>query len=826
MTPRNSADALEKGNEMMRPLEVLRFASATAIAVSLAATAHAQAAQGAVPAETGASASGSQQAPGESTATTGDIVVTAQFREQRLQDTPIAITAVNSALLEARSQTNIAQVANQAPNVIVRPQGASFGPSVVASIRGIGQGDFNPAFEPGVGIYIDDVYYPQLTGALFDLLDLDRVEVLRGPQGTLAGRNSIGGAIKLYSKKPNGQGGGYLEATYGIRNRIDFRGSVDLKLADDLFARIAAVSKQQKGYVDNIDYGCSHPGSGVPSGRAVGDCVVSRQGGVGYTALRGTVRYAPSTDFEINVSGDYTKDDRTPAGEVLTTVTPINDPDSNAAPGVPFDAKYICGKYCNYGTTSTRAEAWQKPPFAGYPIQSVQGSTRSLYDGYGFAGQVHLGLADRLSLESITSYRHFNSRFSNDDDLSPSDINFGVSHLTHHSFSQELRLNGKVLDSIDFTLGGYYFSQKTTYETLQDIRYAGIPLQFVGDDPVAAKSKAVFAQANWEIVQGLNLSGGLRYTNETKDYTFSRKNPDGGVNFLLGALNGTVGSYKGNRVDYRVNVDYRLSEALLVYGNVATGFKGGGINPRPFNVAQVRPFGAETLTNYEVGFKSDLLDRKLRLNVSAFYSDYKNIQIPLLSCPQFGGPGPCALPANAGDGHFKGVEAEAFLHPLAGLTIDASASYLHFNFVKGSINPAAGGPTNPAGAQEGDPSGQAPKWKWSLGAQYEFPLSDTLGTLTPRVDAAYQARIFQGHAPALVAGTVGPREFLGGYTLVNARLTYANPAKDFTVSLEGTNLGNKYYFLTQFDGRGAGAGFYKKQPGRPREWAVTVKKKF
>ena len=803
-----------------------KLASAMAIAIAQGAVAHAQAAQGAVPAETGPAAAGSQQTPGETSATTGDIVVTAQFREQRLQDTPIAITAVNAAMLEARSQTNIAQVANQAPNVIVRPQGASFGPSVVASIRGIGQGDFNPAFEPGVGIYIDDVYYPQLTGALFDLLDLDRVEVLRGPQGTLAGRNSIGGAIKLYSKKPNGQGGGFVEATYGIRQRIDLRGAADLALAPDLFARISGVSKQQKGYVKQIDYGCANPGSGVPSKSAAGDCLVSRQGGVGYTAVRAALRYAPSTDLEINVSGDYTKDERTVAGEVLTQATTVNDPDSNAAPGVPFDTRYICGRYCNYGTLATRAELWQKPPFAGYPIQSVQGNTQSRYSGYGFAGQLHLGIADNLALESITSYRNFDSRFSNDDDLSPSDINFGVSHLTHHSFSQELRLNGKLLDSIDYTLGGYYFSQKTTYATLQDIRYAGIPLQFVGDDPVAAKSKAVFAQANWEITQGLNLSGGLRYTNETKDYTFSRKNPDGSANFLLGTLSGTVGSYKGNRVDYRVNVDYRLSSALLVYANVATGFKGGGINPRPFNVAQVRPFGAETLTNYEVGFKSDLLDRKLRLNVSAFYSDYKDIQIPLLSCPQFGGPGPCALPANAGDGAFKGVEAEAFLRPVAGLTIDASASYLHFAFKKGSINPAAGGPTNPAGAQEGDPSGQAPKWKWSLGAQYDFALSDTLGTLTPRVDASYQGRIFQGHAPALVAGTVGPREYLGGYTLVNARLTYANPGKDLTVSLEGTNLGGKYYYLTQFDGRGAGAGFYKKQPGRPREWAVTVKKKF
>src|SRR5688572_7357279 len=144
-----------------------------------------------------------QDAPAETaTPDTGEeIFVTAQFREQNLQDTPLAITAVNAEMLEARSQTDISQVANQAPSVTLKPQGAAFGPSLAANIRGVGQYDFNPALEPGVGLYVDDVYYATLTGAIFDLLDVDRVEVLRGPQGTLAGKNSIGGAVKLYSKR-------------------------------------------------------------------------------------------------------------------------------------------------------------------------------------------------------------------------------------------------------------------------------------------------------------------------------------------------------------------------------------------------------------------------------------------------------------------------------------------------------------------------------------------------------------------------------------------------------------------------------------------------
>src|SRR5579862_6809409 len=142
-----------------------------------------------------------------------EVVVTAQFRQQSLQDTPIAITVFSGQMMEERSQTNLYQVANAAPNVTFVPQGASFGPSVLASIRGVGQNDFNSAFEPGVGIYVDDVYFPQLTGALMDLLDLDRVEILRGPQGTLSGRNSEGGSIKMFSIQPHGDNTGYVEGT-------------------------------------------------------------------------------------------------------------------------------------------------------------------------------------------------------------------------------------------------------------------------------------------------------------------------------------------------------------------------------------------------------------------------------------------------------------------------------------------------------------------------------------------------------------------------------------------------------------------------------------
>lgn len=737
-----------------------------------------------------------------------EVVVTAQFREQKLQDTPIAITAVNAELMAARSQTSITDIANQAPNVMLKPQGGSFGPSIGASIRGVGQFDFNPAYEPGVGLYVDDVYYPSLTGADMDLLDLERVEILRGPQGTLTGRNSIGGAIKMISKKPTGSNTGYVEATYGSDQRIGFRGSADFAINDQLDVRISGAMKKQNGYISRIDYGCAFPTSGVPTTRTAGNCKVADDGSIGYDALRVMVRYRPNDRVDLNISADYTKDDRTMPGEVLTYAN-LNLASINPAPGVPYDSRFICGKYCNYTGNSQPAGPWAGPVATGYPLKATSGSDHTVFEGQGAAINLAVDLTDNLKFESISAYRRYTTSFNSDDDLSPAYIGYGQNALRHHFFSQEVRLNGKLNDKFQYTLGAYYSDQTTVYWTYQDIRYAVIPLQFVGNDPVNADSKAVFATGIWNVTDALNVTAGLRYTEETKDYTYFRLNPDGTNNPFLGALTGKVGHYAGNNTDYRISVDYRWNSNLMTYATISTGFKGGGVNPRPFNAAQVQPFGMEKLTAYEVGAKSDLLDGRLRANLSAFFNKYQDMQIGVLSCPQFGGPGPCALPMNAGDADVKGVELEATAHVTDNFTIDASASYINFKYKK--LLAATG-------LRLSDKQPMLPEWKWSLGAQYVFDFGDS-GTFTPRVDVAYQDQV-------QTAAVATARNIIPAYTVANARLTWKNKNKDLDASLEVTNLTDKYYYLTKFDLTGAGAGFVKAQPARPREVAFTVNKKF
>ena len=237
-----------------------------------------------------------------------EIIVTAEFKAANVQDTPIAITAVNAAMLEARGQTNILQVANQAPNVTMTPAGQAAGSAMITYIRGIGQTDFNYALEPGVGMYVDDVYYPNLTGSMVQLLDIDRVEIARGPQGTLAGRNSIGGAVKIYSVEPtHGANAGQAELQVGSYDAISIKGAADLTFVEDkLSARISGISSSRNGYVHRVDYKCTHPswaGPAFNNGR-LDNCKLGDLGGESFTGGRFSLLWTPSDTVSVKVLGD------------------------------------------------------------------------------------------------------------------------------------------------------------------------------------------------------------------------------------------------------------------------------------------------------------------------------------------------------------------------------------------------------------------------------------------------------------------------------------------------------------------------------------------
>jgi iron complex outermembrane receptor protein len=404
----------------------------------------------------------------------------------------------------------------------------------------------------------------------------------------------------------------------------------------------------------------------------------------------------------------------------------------------------------------------------------------------------------------------------------------GYGPLTFKFFSQELRLNGQFGDNIEYTLGGYYSDQKSVYSSFQDLRSSG--LQFQQRDPVDADSKALFAHLSWNPIDPLTLTGGVRYTEESKSYQYIRErpynDPTSTAAGLVLPLNGTIGEYSGDRFDYRANAQWAFNDDVMGYLQYSTGFKGGGVNPRPFFVQQALPFGPETLDSYEVGLKTDLFDRTLRFNLAAFLSEYKGIQLTLSNCTAITGSpfgAPCALPVNAGDADIKGVELEATYRPIPGMIIDGSMSYIDFEYKRfgtyaaGATTVAVGGPTNLNGPQFGDYAPYTPKTKWSVGAQYEILLG-AAGSLTPRVDASSQSKIYT------VSANRASNE-IDSYTVANARLTWRNAGEDLDVALEVTNLTNEYYLITLFDQTVGGQGYANGQPGRPREWAVTFKKK-
>lgn len=801
--------------------------------------------------------------------TTGEIVVTAQFRSQKLQDTPLAITAMTGASLAARGQTNVAEVAAQTPNVTLTPQNAYLGPGIIAFIRGVGQTDPNFALEPGVGMYIDDVYLPTLTGSLLDLMDLDRVEVLRGPQGTLSGRNSLGGSIKLYSVKPQGNGKGMVEGTYGAFNRIDMRAFFDLKLAENLFLRVSGATKNRDGYVTRLDYAKTHPGSNVPTLATGDNAKLGTLGGTSFTAGKVALRWMPTSNVEVNVSGDYTRQRDEPGATVLIYGNAIGQfagspvSKSPARPwlrgtngaSIPLNCAFVTsgvnscdatpagydGRFISYATYLDNAASDSQMPYKPLSL-----NPHSNLDNYGFAGTIDWTIADNLALKSITAYRHYDSSwaFAEGAPLQPSMLQQAQ---TNTQWSEEIRLSGKAFNNrLDYTVGGFYFHAKGTYTGRIDLNYAGIDFLH-GPDTTPATNKAVFANVSGKVTDALTITGGVRASWDTKDYTYSRHNPDGstilpctGYPFVVGqppncaiaALNGLNAHFEKQRTDWRIAGDYRFSPELMVYAQVSTGYRAGGVNPRPFYINQAQSFQPETIVAYEAGFKSDLFDRKLRFNVSAFYNDYKNIILTVLNCPNnLGFPStPCLQPKNVGSAHVKGFEIETMIRPTAGLTFDASLSYLDFKYT--TVDTAS------TGVQASFVPPYTPKWKWNAGVQYDIP--DVMkGTLSLRMDGNYQSHIYVDptNVDSAVVSTTTPTggggalatqvatNRINGYFLGNGRITWKSAADGWTASVEVRNIFNKYYF-TSMTANYVSIGTVSGAPGLPRTWAVTLKKDF
>jgi iron complex outermembrane receptor protein len=732
-----------------------------------------------------------------------EIIVTAQFRAQNVQQTPIAISAYDAAMLEARGNADIADAANFAPNVQLSNAATGFGQMSAIFIRGVGQADPHFAVEPGVGMYVDDVYFGVLTGSIFELLDADRVEVLRGPQGTLAGKNSIGGAIKLFSQKPDSDPNAYAEVGVGSYDGISARAATNLTLIDDkLYARISAMARQRDGYVDRLDYPCMTGTTATGTALRSLDCEIGTQGGESVWAARGALRWMPGDRVENSFIFDITQDDSE------------NPAMKQTIQGVSWTgtANYITGPeaYTNYENYVSRPTG----PSAGAPFSMPD---KTPLDAKGFSNNLEIQLTDTLSLLSVTAYRESTVPFVVTGEVSPASISDQLWTLSHEQITQEFRLTGGDPNGVDWTVGVFHYdadglsSGRIQLPGGFQVGGGGLNLEFLLNDPVATKSDSVFAHAAFRPGDKLTVTTGLRYTEDSKDFTFNRLSLDGTPHPLLGALTNVTGTYSGDHTDYRVAVDYQQSDNLMYYAQYSTGYKGGGVNPRPFFVSQAIPYQPEELEAFEVGFKSVLADNRIRLNVAAFTNDYTDLQLTLTRCDAFSPfPGaPCAMSANVGDATIEGLEIEAEFRPTENLAIDVSAGTLDFQYTR--VDPATfvtPDMTTP----------YVPENKYALGIQYDFNLPNS-AKLTPRLDYSYRSEM-----QTLAINT--PDTWIEDLNLVNFRLTWQSPSDEWSAVLTVTNLTDEFYYTGLF-GNGQPVNFSQTASvAWPREVFLTLKRSF
>ncbi|MGH8261649.1 MAG: TonB-dependent receptor, partial [Steroidobacteraceae bacterium] len=762
-----------------------------------------------------------------------------------MQQTPLAITAISGSALADRGQTSLTQITQDAPSVSLAPETGAFGPSMSAFIRGIGQADLDPALEPGVGIYIDDVYFGTLTGSLMDLLDLDRVEVLRGPQGTLEGMNSEGGSVKLFSKKPGSTESTSFDLLVGSRNHVELRATTNIPITDTLFVRLTGVGNHQDGYVTRYDFGCANPTftatdiSGATGNYSVlpgflsqtSHCVLGQEGGTGYAGGRATLRWVPTDRLEFNLIGDLTNTNQEVPAETLLyagpgplTTPPNASLAATTAPGLAVPAVDAQGNthYLPYNSADVPAMIPKNfystytnfcLPAVTNPLPvSIPGlgnnqnnpafcvDPRQTIENWGVSLTSDWKATDSFAVKSITALRGFSSTWVHDNDESIWPMDLGAEGMGHHQFSEELRLTGNVGKLLDYTVGGFYFREETVYFGHEDLWYA-IPafpgiLNFYQNDPVDAHDKAGFLHTTWHITSKLNANLGTRFTTQDKEYHYVRLNPEGGTGgsaTLVSPLNGASSTYAAHRWDWRADLDYHFTDQAMLYGQYSTGFKGGGVDPRPFYVAQAIEFKPETLSTFETGLKTTWFDNHLSFDIDAYFSQYRNIQLTLTNCSSipaiaaasaaagFNFGAPCALPFNSGAGHQKGVEVESQAR-VGGFQFDLNASWLHFEYVE--IDPATG--VTPSMVTP-----WTPRWSGGAGAQYTLEIGNA-GSVTARLDANTRSGVYTNPVN-------DPYNRLGGYTIYNAHVSWQSAKANWQAIFQVQNLTDKQYYLNLFD---------------------------
>jgi iron complex outermembrane receptor protein len=739
------------------------------------------------------------------------VTVTALFRSTELQSTPLAISAVTGDQLAQRSVHDVADLNNLAPSVNISSTGAYGGHTIAAYIRGIGAGSYNYNVEPGVAFYLDDVYLGPSMGLALNLIDLDRVEILRGPQGTLSGKNAIGGAIKLVPTRPKGSDTGYAEVEGGSLGLVRVRAAYDLGIIDNTLAmRISGYSSHRDGYVDLVNFACAHPdevgNSNAPLGLKWGNyqqsCITGSLGDEDIHAARVQFRYTPTEDLEFNLSADYVADDSNGAADVLIGINPSSFNaynQSTAVPlyGVPYDNRFLPpNHYTSYSNFQDPQYGLQFPPVNTLLTKDVT-----------LNGQWKIN--PNLALTNILGYRYYIGHWSYDSDSSPLATDGVYDTQWHEQYSEEMRLSGTNFnDRWNWTAGLFYYKDRD--RDIATVEASLFTYFSEHNDIGTDEAKALYLHSEYKLTDQLTLITGVRESKEDKSFLFSNNDLPGtpGHSFPGGMYKWTYTQF--SHFDWRAGLSQQFTPTFMVYANVMTGFRSGGFNPQPSNATQIIGYGPEILTEGELGFRNELFDRRVRFNNTIYLGHYEDVQLTA-RLPIGGGNFPANVVTNAGTAKIYGFESELQADVNKFWSVNGTGSYTHFRYTDlGLAAGLAGGPTlNTMQAH-------TPVWRMDAGTEFNLPLLQQYGKLQLHADYSYQSSQFDD-----TANTTLMR--IPAYGVLNGKLTFTTN-KSWQISLGGTNLTDRFYYSNK--NYITGQVEWKGVPSLPRMWNVTVRKDF
>ena len=745
-----------------------------------------------------------------------EIIVTARKREEPLQKTPVSITAFTVDQLEKPGFNNLIDVARFAPNVVFDQGTGNTGGQFNSQlfIRGVGQVDFLFSSDPGVGIYVDEVYLPRVVGSIMDVMDIERIEILRGPQGTLYGKNTIGGALNITSVKPGKEVGAVADVTVGSRDRIDARLSVDIPIIKDtLNARLTASTRNQDGYVNRVN----QPGH--------------ETGNTNSDGFRGTLQWLPGDGWDVQLEGDYVRRRENAIANELLDVQPMEQ-----APALLLWNLLVAPTYGPGSVYDNRFVTH------GFDSQAT-GPNLSNLDMWGVSANISKEISDNLSIKSITAYRDEDAQFGQDQDHSPYTYLETTNDNQHDAFSEELQLNGKSFsDRLDWVAGLFYMREKGKdefdvvlggglFDALEALPGAfiplapgvtcppppGVPAPCLGGagnplnvafdfdltifDEINIDSYAAYAQGTWKFNDRLSATVGGRYTWEEKEFTtMLHRNASDVTTVPRTTVDDTWDAFTP-----RVGLEYQVNPDLLTYISAARGFKSGGFNGRAQSLVEIESFDPEYVWSYEAGVKSQWFGNRLTANLAAYYNDYSDIQLTSVRNVQ---GLIVVVTENAGQARIQGFELELAAEPVNSLVLRAGLGYTDAKYTE-----LAPGATVTLDSK----LVKVPEWTGSFAFDWTLPLGSAW-SLVLGGDLSYRSSYFNdpNNTPLLEQDA---------YSLLGAHARFLSGDGRWEVTAFGTNLSDERYMtngLQSYGSFGTADGTF----GRPREWGLTLRAHF